>query len=100
MTVPSSFFHQIITSHFPHLTTSKRPSRTGKYVTEQGGACWGNMGVSGQTGGHAAQVASFQSHVEHKVPTSLVWDDTSCELDLTKMLGSELATIRISCNAL
>ncbi|TDH65148.1 uncharacterized protein CCR75_008068 [Bremia lactucae] len=54
----------------------------------------GEHAGSGHHGEHVAQVARFYSHIEKQVPTSLLWDDTSCEIDLTAMLRSELLTIR------
>ncbi|TDH68207.1 hypothetical protein CCR75_008092 [Bremia lactucae] len=72
------------------LRVSQLAARSG----QQGDVCWGIMGGSGHHGEHAAQVARFYSLIEKKVPTSLLWDDTSCEIDLTAMLGSELLTIR------
>ena len=77
-------------------TTGRRVTgfRAGRTLWTAGRCMLGEYGGSERPRENAAQVARFYFHVERQVPMSLVWDGTSCALDVTGMLGSELAKIR------
>ncbi|CAI5722515.1 unnamed protein product [Peronospora destructor] len=91
-TLDRKFFYAVLSHHGypPHLAEVIRTLHTGtsgRFLGTTGRRVTGS--TAGHPGEHAAQVASFYSHVEQQVPTSLVWDDTSCELDLTGVIQSD-----------